>query len=103
MLRVYGYLTSTRRMPHALPVGRAVEAGAEAGTKIAGTGWRGRGSTGQPPRRGLGRGRGSVDRASTLGPDGGMLEIPKRELILGISSPTEVVVDQPGDLRRVYN
>ncbi|GMN53785.1 hypothetical protein TIFTF001_022911 [Ficus carica] len=48
-----------------------------------GTGRHGRGSMGRPSRRGLGRGRGSVTRASTLGPDGGLLEVSKGELIRG--------------------
>lgn len=46
-----------------------------------GMGWSGRGNRGQPPQRGLGRGRESVARASTLGPDGGILKIPIEELI----------------------
>ncbi|GMN38339.1 hypothetical protein TIFTF001_007582 [Ficus carica] len=47
----------------------------------AGTGRHIRGSMG-----GLSRGRGSVTRASTLGPDGGLLEVPKEELIRGLAT-----------------
>ncbi|GMN54906.1 hypothetical protein TIFTF001_024043 [Ficus carica] len=64
-----------------------VEAGAGAGTRTstvtAGTGRCGRGSIDRSSRRGLGRGRGSVTQASTLDLDGGLLEVPKGELIRG--------------------
>ncbi|GMN41152.1 hypothetical protein TIFTF001_010373 [Ficus carica] len=60
----------------------------------------GKDSMGQPTQRELGRGRGSVARVSTLDPDGGLLEVSRGELILGIGSPTEVMVSQLGNPRR---
>ena len=48
--------------------------------------WRGKGSMGRPSRKGLGCGQGSITRASTLNPDGGLFEIPKAELIRGLAA-----------------
>lgn len=40
-----------------------------------------RGSLGRLSRKGLSCGRGSVTRASILEPNGGLLKVPKREII----------------------
>ena len=53
---------------------------------LAGTGWRGRGSINRPSQKGLSCGRGSVIRASTLDLDGGLLKVPKRDLIRGLTA-----------------
>lgn len=68
----------------------------------SGTGQCDRGSAGRPSRKGFGSGRGSVIRASTLGPNRGLLKIPRGELIWGLAThPMEVVVDQLGDPKRI--
>ena len=46
-----------------------------------GTGRCGRSNMGRPFRKGLGCGQGSVARASTLKPDGDLLEVLKEEVI----------------------
>ncbi|GMN38172.1 hypothetical protein TIFTF001_007399 [Ficus carica] len=54
----------------------------------------------RPSRNGLGCGQGSVAQASTLEPKRQSTLGSQRRTNLGINSPTEVLVGQPGDLKR---
>ncbi|GMN63473.1 hypothetical protein TIFTF001_032557 [Ficus carica] len=103
MPRVYGYLTSPKRMPRALPQGskdmysdrfrmsgvrwcRVVGTAGPTTVRLsAGMGQLGKGSMGLPSLRGLSCGRGSVAQANTLEPNGDLLEILKGELIRGLT------------------
>ncbi|GMN67628.1 hypothetical protein TIFTF001_036693 [Ficus carica] len=81
ILRMYGYFTTTRQMPRALSVAEAsIGVGTRIGT-VTDTGRQVSGGAG-----GIGHGWESVTRASTLDPDGGMLEVSRGELIWGLTA-----------------